>query len=95
MERAGRTATLGKTGGVGTSWTERLQARSATTHINAVPKDDIMGRYGVSPLEGVTENADRRLQAGEGVPHQLKLQRLVFARALDLNSFPPHFCTDY
>ena len=32
-------------------------------------RDDIMGRYGVSPLEGVTENADRRLQAGEGILH--------------------------
>jgi hypothetical protein len=29
-----------------------------------------MGRYGVSPFEGVTENAERRLQAGEGVPLQ-------------------------
>lgn len=68
MERAGRTATLGKTGGVGTSWTERLQARSATQQINAVPKGRHYGALRGIPAEGVTENADRRLQAGEGVP---------------------------
>ena len=69
MERAGRTATLGKPGGVGTSWTERLQARSATQQINAVPQGRHYGALrGFSPAEGVTENADRRLQAGEGVP---------------------------
>ena len=41
-----------------------------------------MGRYGVSPFEGVTENADRRLQTGEGVPHPITLLFLLFS--LDL-----------
>lgn len=31
-------------------------------------RDDLLGRYGVSPFEGVTENAERRLQAGESFP---------------------------
>ncbi len=81
MERAGRTATLGKPGGVGTSWTERLQARSATAHINPVPKGRHYGALrGAIPLEGVAENADRWLQAGEGFP--LHPFEMILARDL-------------
>ena len=77
MERADRTATLGKTGGVGTSWIERLQARSATQQINAVPQGRHYGALrGVIPFEGVTENADRRLQAGESFHLKNQTQRL-------------------
>ena len=39
-----------------------------------------MGRYGVSPFEGVTENANKRLQAGEGVPQGVKGARRAGVR---------------
>lgn len=64
-ERAGRTAILEKTGGVGTSWTERLQARSATTHINPVPQ----GRHD-GALRGIPvrrgDGKRRKAVAGRG-----------------------------
>ena len=41
-----------------------------------------MGRYGVSPFEGMTENADRRLQAGEGLP----LLRLSYSTVIVIGS---------
>ncbi|PKR48452.1 hypothetical protein COO20_24650 [Thalassospira marina] len=45
-ERAGRTATLGKPVGVGTSWPERSQARSATGRLTSSRRDGLIGRTG-------------------------------------------------
>ena len=72
MERAGRTATLGKTRGVGISWTERLQARSATQQINAVPQGRHYGALrGAIPFEGVVENAEGGCRQGKAFPYTL------------------------
>ena len=68
---------MGKTGGVGTSWTERLQARSATQQINAVPQGRHYGALRGIHAEGVTENADRRLQAGEDLPLPTRCPKIL------------------
>ena len=52
MAQAGRTATSEKPTGVGTSWTERLRARSAAQQINAVPQGRLYGALRGFPFEG-------------------------------------------
>lgn len=84
MERAGRTATLGKPGGVGTSWPERFRAQredrnqrrpngpsfaAAQGSVSAGPGAAAYGALrGGIPHEGVSGKRRRRLQAGEVIP---------------------------
>lgn len=98
-ERAGRTATLGKPGGVGTSWPERFRAQreernqrrpagpsfaAARGSVSAGPGAAATGALrGGIPHERVSGKRRRRLQAGEFFPHTKTCVIILLVRRND------------